>query len=75
MQQSDKLYTIDRREGDVWVLTDGSGKLHYEKDLPLSAKEGDHVEYTCAGVKLIPATEEEREQVRAKMHSLFKKRR
>ena len=30
MQQSDKLYTIDRREGDVWVLTDGSGKLKEE---------------------------------------------
>ena len=75
MQQSDKQYTVDRREGDVWVLTDGSGKLHYEKDLPTCTREGDHVVYTCSGAKLVPATEQERQQIRSRMDSLFKKRR
>ena len=75
MQQSDKQYTVDRREGDTWVLTDGQGKLHHEKDLPKSTREGDHVVYTCTGAQLIPATEQEREEIRARMNSLFRKRR
>ncbi|MBR4305004.1 MAG: DUF3006 domain-containing protein [Clostridia bacterium] len=75
MQQSDKQYTVDRREGDVWVLTDGEGKRHLEKDLPQTTREGDHVVYTCTGAQLIPATEQEREEIRARMNSLFKKRR
>ena len=75
MQQNDKRYTIDRREGDIWVLTDSSGKIHREKDLPITAKEGDHVVYTCTGAQLVPASEEERSRIRSRMDSLFKKRR
>jgi len=75
LQPSDKQYTVDRREGEVWVLTDGSGSRHIEKDLPKHTREGDHVVYTCTGAQLIPATEAEREAIRARMNSLFKKRR
>ena len=47
----------------------------HRKDLPKHTREGDHVVYTCTGAQLIPATEAEREAIRARMNSLFKKRR
>ena len=68
-------YTIDRKEGDLWILECEDGKLYEFDSVPQGAKEGDRVIKDGETLTLAPPQQGEREQIKSRMDKLFKKRR
>ena len=75
MQKPNGKYTVDRKEGSLWVLEFEDGKIYYFDSLPDGAKEGDHVIKEDEKLTLQPASDGERQQIKSRMDRLFKKRR
>lgn len=75
MSQPNGKYTIDRREGNVWVLEGEDGRIYHFDSVPEGAKEGDRVVKDFDTLTLEPALQSEREQIKSRMDRLFKKRR
>ena len=68
-------YTIDRKEGNLWILEFEDGKLYEFDSVPEGAKEGDRVIKDDDHLTLAPVDNSERQQIKSRMDRLFKKRR
>ena len=68
-------YVIDRREGTLWLLEFEDGKMYEFDTLPQGANEGDSIIKDGEKLILVPFSEEQRQQIKSRMNSLFKKRR
>lgn len=75
MLQPNGKYTVDRREGSIWVLEGEDGRIYHFDSLPEGVKEGDRVIKNGEKLTLEPALQSERAQIKSRMDRLFKKRR
>ncbi len=75
MLQPNGKYTVDRREGGIWVLEGEDGRIYHFDSLPEGVKEGDRVIKNGEKLTLEPALQNERAQIKSRMDRLFKKRR
>ena len=69
-----KIYTADRREGDLWVFEDENGKNYSVKNAPEGTVEGAKLIRRRTGFVLLSDGEEERKEMRKKMDELFGKK-
>lgn len=74
-QQKNEIFTLDRREGDIWVAEKEDGTMCELTGVPAQACDGDRIMADANGFVLVPATAEERQQIKSRMDSIFSKRR